>query len=167
MARTQKRTGRPTKPPQPDQRVQLSMRVRADVKMRLDEAAERNGRSQSQEAELLIERGLLEEDQFGGPEILAMARLMATAFERGGRAGARSRNHPRWSVARWLQDPWCYVIACKRVGLALDAVAPEPRKFREGTSEEQKALSLKISDFFAAYEARRTYLEEIQEGDAS
>jgi hypothetical protein len=51
-----KRMGRPTKAPKADERVSLGLRVTADIKRRLDEAAERSGRSQSQEAEFRLER---------------------------------------------------------------------------------------------------------------
>jgi len=50
-----KRIGRPTKPPT-GKRVQLGLIVRADIKRAIIKAAEQSGRTQSQEAELLIER---------------------------------------------------------------------------------------------------------------
>jgi TraY domain len=62
MEKVSKRIGRPTKPPTEGERVSLGLRVTADVKRKLDEAAAKSGRSQSQEAELRLERSF-ERDQ--------------------------------------------------------------------------------------------------------
>jgi hypothetical protein len=51
-----KRIGRPTKPPKPGARVSLGLRVTSEIKEKLDAAARRTGRSQSQEAEIRLER---------------------------------------------------------------------------------------------------------------
>lgn len=63
---TERKRGRPTKAPQTEGRVSLGLRVSAEIKRRLDAAAEVSGRSQSQEAEFRLERsferqGLLRE----------------------------------------------------------------------------------------------------------
>jgi hypothetical protein len=52
------RRGRPFKTPLPNQRVSLGLKVTAEVKQQIDAAARASGRTQSQEAELLIERAL-------------------------------------------------------------------------------------------------------------
>ena len=49
------RRGRPRREPDPGERVKLGLRVTPKTKARLDAAAEQNGRSQSQEAELRLE----------------------------------------------------------------------------------------------------------------
>jgi hypothetical protein len=51
-----KRIGRPLKPVGKTKRVSLGLRVIADIKTRLDKAAVKNGRSQSQEAETRLEQ---------------------------------------------------------------------------------------------------------------
>ena len=135
-----KRIGRPTKPPLPGERVALGLRVTADITQKLDEAAERTGRSQSQEAEIRLERTFTEEDQFGGPEMLNMARLMAAAFLRGGQAGARARGHPKWSLATWMEDPTCYVAAISAVADALRAAGPIGLKFGDDLTAETRDL---------------------------
>jgi uncharacterized protein (DUF1778 family) len=66
-----KRIGRPTKAPKPGERVSLGLRVTADIKQKLDEAAARSGRSQSQEAELRLERSFEREELL--PEVLTLA----------------------------------------------------------------------------------------------
>jgi hypothetical protein len=167
MTKVKKRVGRPMKSPQSEARVQLSFRVSAEVKRRLDEAANRNDRSQSQEAEIRLERTLLEEDQFGGPELLNMARLMAAAFLRGGRTAARSSNHPNWTARRWIEDPWCYIAACQAVSDALALAQPAHLKFKEGVSPEQQATARKVFDYFARYESRRALAEDLEEGEKS
>jgi hypothetical protein len=58
MATEAKRIGRPMKQPPRGTRMSLGLKVGADVKRRIDSAARASGRTQSQEAELLIERAL-------------------------------------------------------------------------------------------------------------
>jgi predicted transcriptional regulator len=55
MAKEAKRIGRPTKVPARGKRVSLGLKVTADIKRRLDAAAQASGRTQSQEAEYRIE----------------------------------------------------------------------------------------------------------------
>ena len=59
--RPKTRIGRPPKTPPEKQvkRVQIGLFVRADIKRRIDAAAKATGRTLSQEAEQLIERGLM------------------------------------------------------------------------------------------------------------
>jgi hypothetical protein len=52
---TPRRIGRPMKPPT-GKRAQLGLFVRADIKRAIDQAAQKNGRTQSQEAEHWFER---------------------------------------------------------------------------------------------------------------
>ena len=49
-----KRIGRPPKPPTPGERTPLGLRVTAEVKKMLEQAAVQSGRSLSQEAELRL-----------------------------------------------------------------------------------------------------------------
>lgn len=71
MSKTPARIGRPTKTPKPGERVSLGLRVTADLKRKLDEAAKKSGRSQSQEAELRLERSFEREALL--PEVLTLA----------------------------------------------------------------------------------------------
>jgi hypothetical protein len=57
-----KRIGRPTKKPKTGERVSLGLRVTAETKQRLDAAAAMSGRSQSQEAEMRLERSFERQD---------------------------------------------------------------------------------------------------------
>jgi hypothetical protein len=58
MTKASKRLGRPFKPPLKGKRVSLGLKVTADVKRHIDAAARASGRTQSQEAERLIEQAL-------------------------------------------------------------------------------------------------------------
>jgi hypothetical protein len=55
---TAKRVGRPVVAATPGERAGLSLRVTPEVKERLEKAAEKHGRSLSQEAEFRLERSL-------------------------------------------------------------------------------------------------------------
>jgi hypothetical protein len=57
-----KRIGRPIKAPGKSERVSLGLRVTAVIKRHIDAAARASGRTQSQEAEILIERALTYDD---------------------------------------------------------------------------------------------------------
>ena len=59
MTTTAKRRGRPFKEPKPGKRAPLSLLVRAEIKQLVDERAKASGRTQSQEAEIMIERCLI------------------------------------------------------------------------------------------------------------
>ncbi|MBR1279035.1 hypothetical protein [Bradyrhizobium sp. AUGA SZCCT0283] len=58
MTKEAKRSGRPMKAPARGKRVSLGLKVTADVKRKIVSAARASGRTQSQEAEALIERAL-------------------------------------------------------------------------------------------------------------
>lgn len=57
-----KRTGRPRKAAKSDEKVSLGLRVSGSLKAQLEEAADRNGNSQSQEAEDRLRASFLTED---------------------------------------------------------------------------------------------------------
>lgn len=51
-----KRVGRPRTEPEDGERIQLSFRITPELKRHLADAADANGRSQSQEAELRLQK---------------------------------------------------------------------------------------------------------------
>ncbi len=81
MAEMKKRIGRPTKPGTAGQRNPLGLRVTAETKRKLETAALKSGRSQSQEAEFRIEQSFLEEAAYGGKELIGLLKLMVGAAE--------------------------------------------------------------------------------------
>ena len=71
MDKPKKRIGRPTRPPKPGERVTLGLRVTAELKNRIEGAANEKGRSLSQEAEFRLERSFDREELL--PEVLTLA----------------------------------------------------------------------------------------------
>jgi len=61
----------PKRDPEPGERFQLGVRVTAELKRKLDAAAEQSGRSQSQEAELRLEHTFDRQDLLS--EVLTLA----------------------------------------------------------------------------------------------
>jgi TraY domain len=85
-----KRRGRPTKVFKlSDRRASLGLRVTVTAKRRLESAAKKTGRSQSQEAEFRLERSFEHDDIFGGAEIREVAMGMAAAFLHGARLSGK------------------------------------------------------------------------------
>ena len=72
-----KSVGRPRQEPEPGERAQLSFRVTAELKRRLDAAADLSGRSQSQEAEFRLERSFDHQDLLSEALTLAYGRKVA------------------------------------------------------------------------------------------
>jgi hypothetical protein len=130
MTREQtKRLGRPTKAPTPGKRVALGLKVTAEIKQRIDEEARKTGRTQSQQAELIIERALANEEFLNrllgdDQSIRTMAVLMVGALQRGGQLGANARGHPEWTSREWLTDPFALVVAGYSVMQALGIAEP-------------------------------------------
>jgi hypothetical protein len=98
--------------------------MRDELKSKIEQSAVAQQRSISEEIETRLEKSLTAEDQFGGPEMLAIVNLLAGAFLRGGRLGARARQHPEWTPAEWLADPFCYRAAAYAVADALSLPMP-------------------------------------------
>jgi hypothetical protein len=80
MDKPKKRIGRPTRPPKPGERVTLGLRVTAELKNRIEGAANEKGRSLSQEAEFRLERSFDREELL--PEVLTLAygKALANVF---------------------------------------------------------------------------------------
>jgi hypothetical protein len=122
--REEKRLGRPPKAPTPGQRVSLGLKVTPDIKQRLDKDARKSGRTQSQQAELMIERAYQFEERFGGPAMLPVIEMLIGAFLNGGQRCAAASGHPEWTPAEWLDDQICYRTAAHAVGQALGLPLP-------------------------------------------
>jgi hypothetical protein len=93
--------GRPTKPATPGERVSLGLKVRPEVKDKIDAVARKTGLTQSQQAEFLIENALSE--AYGSPELHRFARLMVAAFTQAGAICARNAGRST-DPADWLGD---------------------------------------------------------------
>ncbi len=80
-ATTKKKRGRPRKPESEKRRNNVTIRMRDDVKRRIEEAADSQGRSLSEEIEFRLERTFLEEAAYGGKELSGLLKLMVGAAE--------------------------------------------------------------------------------------
>jgi hypothetical protein len=76
------------------------LKVTPEVKRRLDAAARAEGRTQSQVAEMLLERAFREEELFGGAAARQLTHLMSAAFVVAGR---------RSGLSEWTRDVAAYV----------------------------------------------------------
>ena len=103
------RIGRPTKFPNAGERVPLGLRVTPDIKLKLDAAAEKNGRSQSQEAEFRLEQS------FGRDLAYSMVASFTAAGER--------RAYNRGLKKEWISDPDCFRAGMFGVVEVIDAHA--------------------------------------------
>ena len=135
MVTGKKKIGRPVKPAAPGSRVPLGLRVTADVKSRLDGAAEASGRSQSQEAELRLERSFHEDDaqarvieMLGGPEIFRLLTIIGGAMSKAGRTAALLARHK--PIQDWASHPYAYDQAMKAAVAVLEGLRP-PGEIRE------------------------------------
>lgn len=105
--------GRPRKVGLPGERYPLGLRVSWEAKERVDGAARRNGRTQSQEAERLIELGLVFDAQLGGGRL---ARLFQNLVQ------IAKDMYPEGD--NWLDDPDEYGFVLDAWGEALENFAP-------------------------------------------
>src|SRR3954454_12478893 len=95
MANAAPRRGRKPQPANQGQRVSLGLKVTPEIKNKLDTAAKANGRTQSQEAEVRLERSfdrealLLEvlELRYGSP-LAGLLMAMGAAMDGAGRSAA-------------------------------------------------------------------------------
>lgn len=108
---TVKRTGRPTKQPEPATRVSLGLKVTADLKMKIEAAALASGRTQSQEVELRVEKSfhnqaLLNEilDTVFGKPLAAALLTIGRAMELAGQHAAFSGSGTLEGAAAWFDD---------------------------------------------------------------
>lgn len=125
MAVKMKRIGRPMKPTEPGKRVSLGLKVTSEMKDRIDRAAKKSGRTQSQEAELRLELSFLIDPDFASsPKLMAIGRLVPTAFGLAGARAAAERGYPDWEPREWMQDKYCYKSAMVAVLEMLESLAP-------------------------------------------
>jgi hypothetical protein len=89
MRRETKRIGRPMKAPRGKARVSLGLKVTAEVKRHVDAAAKASGRTQSQEAEALIEYAIETK------KLLADMRTTVAEIDRGSIVSALKRRNWR------------------------------------------------------------------------
>jgi hypothetical protein len=116
--------GRPTKTPKAGERVSLGLRVTADIKKKLDKAAERASRSQSQEAERRLERSFAEEDRLGGPQLVELLEAMASAMKITGQTAALAESDNVMNQGQWLRLPYAFDQAAQAAAAVLEQHRP-------------------------------------------
>lgn len=131
MPQQPRRTGRPAKPPEQGKRASLGLKVTGDIKSRLDAAARRNGRTQSQEAEARLEASFNNQDLL--PQILDLAygRQTAGLLMLLGRCIKDASGHAAFAatfsldaVQAWMSQPWAYQQTDNAIRFVLAALRP-------------------------------------------
>jgi hypothetical protein len=139
--------GRPPKrQPKPGERVPLGLRVTPELKRALDQAAASSGRSQSQEAEVRLERTFASEhsllemlDLAYGCENVALVMTFAELIRSVGSSAAllamaRSKNeHPQ---ASWIEDPFLFNEVVASINEIIESLRPQgeavaPKNYQE------------------------------------
>lgn len=117
-----KKRGPRFKPAKDGERISLGFRVTAELKRKLDSAADRSGRSQAQETELRLENSFAK-NPFGNEEMQKIAMLSAIAFENGARVSATAKGIAH-DPKQWMADKECYLAGIKGVVVALAGAIP-------------------------------------------
>ena len=113
-----KRLGRPKRKPTPGARASLGLRVTAETKQRLDDAAEQSGRSQSQEAELRLEQTFAAEDRLGGPSMVGLMETIASVMKSTGENAGFLATGKIMNQGEWMGVPFAFEQA-KRAAVAI------------------------------------------------
>ena len=131
MSQGTKRTGRPLKRAEVGKRASLGLKVTPQIKERLDRAAGESGRTQSQEAEVRLERSFNREDLLSEALILAYGRELAgllmtlgTTMQRAGRHAGFMATYTTESANTWWNEPRAYDQAVQAAVRLLEAAAP-------------------------------------------
>jgi TraY domain-containing protein len=126
------RMGRPPKAPTPGERIGMSLRVTPDMKNRLDQAAQDNGRSLSQEAEVRLEQSFRDDDLL--PQLMAAAygerlagvlMMVGAAMSLAGRGTGTLTTLNAEGAANWMDHPWAFEQSRAAIDRVLDTVRPE------------------------------------------
>lgn len=128
----QRRVGRPTTVPKEREKATLGIRASADLKRRLAGAAQTNGRSLSQEAELRLENSFRDQDAtLSALELSFGSELAAILLILGKRivllssienylTGTKHEN-----VSAWLYDPYVFDQSLKMINAIIEGFRPE------------------------------------------
>lgn len=130
-----RKVGRPGREPRPGERVPLGLRVTPDLKRRLDGAAMRSGRSQSQEAEFRLASSFDREDLLRevlslrfGDEVASWLLTLGLAAE--GVGGHCFRMKHTRDAETWAADGFAVKQALEAMRHVVDAI-PVPEENRE------------------------------------
>ena len=116
--------GRPRVPDQTRKRNNVTIRMRDELKAKVEQSAAKQQRSISEEIEKRLETSFADEARVGGPAMLGMANMMAAAFLRGGQLVAAALGHPEWTPEEWIHDKDCHRGGAWAVGSTLGLPLP-------------------------------------------
>ena len=136
-----KRMGRPTKAPRSGERVSLGLRVTADIKTKLDEAARHSARSQSQEAEFRLERTFADDDRLGGPQLVELLEAMASAMKITGQTAALAESDKVMNQGQWLRLPYAFDQAAQAAAAVLEQHRPPGERDVPQLNIDESSLS--------------------------
>jgi hypothetical protein len=125
--------GRPRKrQPKPGERVSLGLRVTPNLKADLDGAAKVSGRSQSQEAELRLERSFLDQrlmldalELTYGTGLAGIVLLLAEIMKSAGVSSGIAATGRREGGEEWWDVPYAFDQAARGVAVAIEALKPK------------------------------------------
>lgn len=131
MRETKSRGGRPGRKIEPGERAALGLRVTPELKTRLDRAAKESGRSQSQEAELRLERsfereGLLAEtlELRYGPQLAGVLLMLGEAMKDAGEFAGFQATYTLEGSRNWFEVPAAFDQAAQAAGHVIEALRP-------------------------------------------
>jgi hypothetical protein len=124
--------GRPKEKLEPAERVHLGFRVTPEMKERVELAAKVKGRSQSQQAEMLIEYALDRQDLLSGvlrlaygPDLAAVLIMLGDAMKIVGEKGGFYTNPTPEGTQNWLNIPFAFDQAAKAAKYVLEVLRPQ------------------------------------------
>ncbi len=171
---TKKQRGRPRKADGEKRRNNVTIRMKDDIKRRIQEAADAQGRSLSEEIEFSLERRFLEEAAYGGKELNGLLKLMVWAAEI-----IQARTGKLWSSdwetsvavrAAWTKlgaaagpkHPAEYIQLDKRVGEMAQQPEPPTRPSPPELTNYMLLLRPDLSEDVKAYAAEMAAFEKAQ-----
>ncbi len=147
----------------------MGLRVASDLKEAVDREAERHGRSQSRQAEILIQQALRDQqfmlealEAIYGRGLAGMLLVIGEIMKSAGASSGFAATMRRESAENWWNDPYSFDQAQQGVNLALDAFRPAGEiklplaAHAKGASANLKSVYEHLGEGFA-----RALLEEI------
>jgi len=127
-----RKPGRPRRrQPKPGERVSLGLRVTPEMKRQLDRAAERSGRSQSQEAELRLEQSFRDQGSminameltYGGTASFIL-RLLGPMMREVGQHAGFAATFTLEGAQNWRANPYAYDQVVRSINALLEKLRP-------------------------------------------
>lgn len=141
-----KRRGRPTTKGREGEKSTLSIGASAALKARLQEGADRNGRSLSQEAELRLELSFEREELWAmaleadhGPRVAALMRMVQWTISDVGKFAGFFATQSSEGAANWIENPDAVAQVRAAVAELLDAFDP-----RSSTSKPDEDVGVGV-----------------------